>query len=421
LADKDKSVRFPAIVALGQVGASASPLLRAALASEADENNQSALVEALAGLKDAAALQMITNLLMEQSRAEAVRAVALDALARYRGPEVLRARLSVLYDPKAPVSLVARALPPLARDGIIPVNDVATFLDNPAPTVRAAALMSLNIKKVLPPEVTEMVLARLDDPSAEVRHTAIMAIGALKLREAIPQLIRLASRPETGLQSPAIVALCMMPDSRASSIYQRAANDPDPNIARASRAAILAIGEHVDSSLIRSSAGIRTAGTHPPRRDYKEISAFVLAHSGDARKGEELFFENKTLGCSRCHSAGGRGTANAGPDLSGLAQKYSKDELVHSVLQPSDRILPGYEQVLVSTQSGTVITGQIRTESEDTLELLDDELKVTRIPKREVRERRATSVSLMPDGLADSLTPPELTDLVTYLQTLKQH
>jgi putative heme-binding domain-containing protein len=248
-----------------------------------------------------------------------------------------------------------------------------------------------------------------------------MAIGALKLRDAIPRLIQLASRPETGLQSPAIAALCMMPDPRASSIYQRAVNDSDPKTARASRAALLATGGQVDPSLIRSSIGGGTAGKHPRKRDYKEIAAFVLAHSGDARKGEELFFENKSIGCSRCHSAEGRGPANVGPDLSGLAQKYSKDELIHSVLQPSDRILPGYEQVLVSTQSGTIITGQIRSETEDTLELLDAELKVTRIPKREVRERRATGVSLMPDGLADSLTPLELTDLVTYLQSLKQH
>jgi putative heme-binding domain-containing protein len=248
-----------------------------------------------------------------------------------------------------------------------------------------------------------------------------MAIGALKLREAIPRLIQFASRPETGLQSPAIAALCMMPDLRASSIYQRAANDPDPNVARASRAAILATGEQVDSSLIRSSVGIRTAGTHPPKRDYKEIFAFVLAHSGDARKGEELFFEKKTIGCSRCHSAGGRGTAILGPDLTGLGEKYSREELVRSVLYPSDRILPGYEQVIVSTQAGTVITGQIRSETEDAFELIDAELKATRIPKSELRERRRTNVSLMPEGLADSLTPLELTDLVTYLQSLKQH
>ena len=115
-----------------------------------DARNQAALAEALGLMNDAESVQVLTALIIDGSRPETVRAAALDGLARFRGPDILRARLGVLYDPKSPDALIARALPPLARDGIIPPNDVAGFLDHASPTVRSAALMSLNVKKALP-------------------------------------------------------------------------------------------------------------------------------------------------------------------------------------------------------------------------------------------------------------------------------
>ena len=84
-------------------------------------------------------------------------------------------------------------MPPLARDGIIPPNDVAGFLDHASPTVRSAALMSLNVKKALPSEIRTQVLARFDDASLEVREAALMASGALQIREAVPRLLEIAN------------------------------------------------------------------------------------------------------------------------------------------------------------------------------------------------------------------------------------
>ena len=90
------------------------------------------LVEALGTMNDAASVRLLTSLVVDSRRAEAVRAAALDGLARFRGREIIRARLAVLYDPNAPESLVARALPPLARDGVLPPNDMVGFFESPS-------------------------------------------------------------------------------------------------------------------------------------------------------------------------------------------------------------------------------------------------------------------------------------------------
>ena len=161
LADADHTVRFQAIVGLAQVGTAAMPLLLAAVTSEPDPENQALIVEALGATKDATIVRPLIGIMADPNRAERVRAAALDVLARFRGPEVLRARLSLIYDDKAPETLVARALPPLARDGILPLNDLATFLESRAPIIRASALISLNVKEAL----------ALRDPSARTVST----------------------------------------------------------------------------------------------------------------------------------------------------------------------------------------------------------------------------------------------------------
>jgi putative heme-binding domain-containing protein len=185
---------------------------------------------------------------------------------------------------------------------------------------------------------------------------------------------------------------------------------------------LTAIGDQADPNLIRASSetgrGVTTVSQSEAR--VESLRRFALGHPGDARKGEELFFKNKSIGCARCHSAGGRGKAKLGPDLSGIALKYDKAEIIRSVLEPSDRIAIGYEGVRVSTRDGNVLIGQSLSETQSFLELVDAELKVTQVSKSEVQERRPTKYSLMPAGLINSLSPIELTDLIAYIGSLRQ-
>jgi HEAT repeat protein/glucose/arabinose dehydrogenase len=338
LADSDATVRLQSIVALGDVGAAAAPAMRAALQAETNPGNQATLVEAMGGTNDAASLNLLANLVTDPTRSEPVRAAALDALARFHGPDVLRARLSMLYDPRSPASLVARALPPLARDGILPLNDLAEFLESPSPLVRAAALLSLNVKKSLPTETKALVLARLDDPSAEVRQAALLAAGALQLREAIPRLVEAAGKEDGELRAQTIAALCRMPDPRASAIYRSASRDPDPSLRRAGERALQAIGHPADPGLVRAGDARAKLGA------AAELGQYALGHPGDSRKGEELFFGNQSLSCGRCHAAS-HGTAKEGPDLSGVGLKLDKAGIVRSLLEPAAKLADAHRTV----------------------------------------------------------------------------
>jgi putative heme-binding domain-containing protein len=149
------------------------------------------------------------------------------------------------------------------------------------------------------------------------------------------------------------------------------------------------------------------------------LRVFALQHQGDPVNGERIFFESKGLGCARCHAVGGQGTANVGPDLTGLANKYQKVEIIRSVLEPSNRLATGYQPLLIAKRDGTVMTGLLRTETDDHLDLIDAEGKPFRISKVEIDQRKVSDISLMPTGLVDFLSPVEFADLISYLDGLK--
>jgi HEAT repeat protein len=243
---------------------------------------------------------------------------------------------------------------------------MADFFESPKPLLRAAALMSLNIKKPLPQELKQKVLARLDDSSAEVRQAAVMAAGVLKLREAVPRLIQTAGAGQTDpeLRSQAITALCLITDPRAEAIYREAANDPDPSLRRAGEKALHDIRGQVDPQL-RLTGGPALRST-----DNETLRRFALTHLADPRKGEVLFFENREIACGQCHAAAGRGAGTPAPDLNGLGSRYNKVQLIDSLLEPSPEVAAAHQSVR---------------------------------------------------SLAGKLTPLEFTDLIGFLERLKQH
>jgi putative heme-binding domain-containing protein len=108
-----------------------------------------------------------------------------------------------------------------------------------------------------------------------------------------------------------------------------------------------------------------------------------------------------------------------GPELSGVGIKYPREELITSVLYPSQRISSGYEPIVIATGDGRVITGIVKSETPDAIEVEDADAKRIKIAKADVDARKPSDVSLMPNGLAEGLSPSDFADLIAYLETLK--
>jgi putative heme-binding domain-containing protein len=153
--------------------------------------------------------------------------------------------------------------------------------------------------------------------------------------------------------------------------------------------------------------------------DLATFREAAMKGSGNAEQGRSLFSDAKGLACLKCHAVGNDG-GKVGPELSSVGAKYPREELITAVLQPSAKIASGYEPTIFALSDGRVLTGIIKSEEGDVVEILDSEAKIVSISKDEIEERKRSDVSLMPNGLAEGLTPQNFADLIAFLETLKQ-
>ncbi len=158
-----------------------------------------------------------------------------------------------------------------------------------------------------------------------------------------------------------------------------------------------------------------------PAADGFDPDKFKLAAmkgSGQPARGKTLFFDMKGLACAKCHVVGGEGGA-IGPELSGIAARYPREELIASILYPSARIFSGYETVVVATSDGKVLSGLIKSDNADGVEIQDAEGKRIKVAKADIEDRKTSDLSLMPNGIVEGINPQDFADLVAYLETLK--
>jgi putative heme-binding domain-containing protein len=132
---------------------------------------------------------------------------------------------------------------------------------------------------------------------------------------------------------------------------------------------------------------------------------------GDAERGRGVFTK---ASCASCHS----GTQALGPDLQGVAGRFSRDDLFTAILQPSKDVSPRYRTTQIVTADGKLYQGLIVYEAVDSVILQTGPATTQRVTNRQISERHQTTTSLMPAGLLDKLSDREIADLYAYLKTL---
>ena len=154
---------------------------------------------------------------------------------------------------ESPSRLVAAALPDLAHAGILPPNDLGSFIENPLPEIRASAFLSLNVKKALPQDLQQSVLDHIADRDESVRQAAMLSVVPLKLQSAVPRLLELAARPGSPDYPAAVEALCSLRDPRALPVYLAALDDENPRHRKLAESALLAIRDQAHAELMNAS------------------------------------------------------------------------------------------------------------------------------------------------------------------------
>ena len=144
----------------------------------------------------------------------------------------------------------------------------------------------------------------------------------------------------------------------------------------------------------------------------------ILTLKGDIERGRQLFTKAAGVQCRACHKVGSVGK-DIGPDLSHIAKKNNRQQLLESILEPSKKIEPKFMTHLIETIDGNVVNGLIVQRSDKEIVIRSADGKQHRIANDDVDVFVPTRKSLMPDLLVKEMTAQELADLLAFLAGLK--
>jgi putative heme-binding domain-containing protein len=174
--------------------------------------------------------------------------------------------------------------------------------------------------------------------------------------------------------------------------------------------------------------GFPSAGMPPFKLDAAELTG-VIAYlrnmntidrgslkPGDAARGK-LVFEGKGA-CLSCHRVADKGSRKA-PDLSSIGANRSAGEIERALTDPNGQMKPINRPVHVVTKTGQTIEGRRLNEDTYTVQLTDGDGNLISLTKRDLREMKIGTQSLMPSYKGE-LSTDDLADLVSYLLSLKE-
>ncbi len=140
----------------------------------------------------------------------------------------------------------------------------------------------------------------------------------------------------------------------------------------------------------------------------------LLNLEGNSARGRPVFEEK----CGTCHLP--RKNKQVGPDLARV-KGNTGTRLLQKILDPSRAIDPRYTNYIVVTADGRIHDGVIASETPGTLTLRSGEEEDDTVLRSNISSIRASSISLMPEGLEKEMSRQDLADVIAFLQGAGLH
>ncbi|AHG88118.1 heme-binding protein [Gemmatirosa kalamazoonensis] len=292
---------------------------------------------------------------------------------------------------------------------------LAKFQSSAPRAVRAAALRAL--RAVGADETEQAVRTALADPDPVLRSAALGMVPALRLSDdgSAELLGGVAEKGTTTEQQSALASLGALHGTRAqASLDQLFGKLESGALAPEVRLDVAEAAKAGASPAVRERARRWLA----PVAEGKAPGALgeALRRGGSAQHGREIVLAGPASECTRCHSIGTPG-ADVGPDLTHIASRITKEQMLEALLTPSARLAPGYGTVLLTLKDGKSVVGTLREESGGELVVETAPGKRQRVATGDVAKRTNLPSPMPPMGKL--LTPREIRDVVEYLSTLR--
>ncbi len=130
---------------------------------------------------------------------------------------------------------------------------------------------------------------------------------------------------------------------------------------------------------------------------------------GDAPRGRVVYDRI----CAQCHTlfdVGGK----VGPDLTGSA-RTDLDYILQNMVDPNAVIPNEYRTSTIEMKDDRVLTGIVKNQDQSALTVATANETLV-LPRKDIAEIIQSELSMMPEGLLDTLTDQEVRDLIYYLR-----
>jgi len=167
---------------------------------------------------------------------------------------------------------------------------------------------------------------------------------------------------------------------------------------------------HSDATVAASATKVIAELKGPEQKEKDMLIAKLrpdVVKPGNAANGAKLFTQN----CAVCHKFKNEG-ADFAPNLTGMGAHGPEDLIVH-ILDPNRVVEPNFVAVSIETKDELSYDGIVLRENNSAI-VLRNQTAETEIRRDNIKSRRSTSRSLMPEGF-EQLGAEGLRDLLTCL------
>ncbi len=242
----------------------------------------------------------------------------------------------------------------------------------------------------------------------------LAALGPYDSVEIAPDLFAIYPKLDAGTKSRVVDLLISRKENAGRLVDALAKGAIGPK--EVSIAQVLKIHGYGDTQLSDrlTAAWGRLPGPGSPEklRRIAEIRGILPeGDKGDPTRGALVFKEQ----CAVCHRLFNDGE-KIGPELT-QSERGNTDFLLTSIIDPSALIRKEYQARTISTVDGRTLTGLVLEENDKTLTLIDSKRQKTVVPIKEIDQSKPSDISLMPEGVLDTLKDSQVRDLFRYLQS----
>jgi putative heme-binding domain-containing protein len=172
-------------------------------------------------------------------------------------------------------------------------------------------------------------------------------------------------------------------------------------------------GSRLDALATKPAATATGSGPAVASIAFEELADRVASVTGDVEVGRKLFAQQA---CTACHTTAAA-EPEKGPYLGGIFTRYSKAEVLESIVRPAAKVAQGFATHSFTTADKRQLSGFVVREGQDDVVIRDLTGAETTLRKNQITSRSTSEGSMMPPGLVDTLTLQELASLLAFLES----